>query len=146
MAGLTIADRIKSVLAEKKATITSIARTDTERVNITRQLNGQVKVSMETVNRILECFPEISAEYIMRGEGTYERTKIVVPPQHRQDIHLAEGARAAISQSGTATIDADEPLGHESLSALLEEKDKIIAELQHDKEILKEAIRVLSAK
>ncbi len=146
MPGLTIADRIKNVLADKKITITSIARTNTERVNITRQLNGQVKVSMETVNRVLDFFPDVSAEYLMRGEGLQERTKIVTPPTQRQDIHISDGARAAISQSGSARIEPDEPIGQESLMDLLDEKDARIAKLEKDLDTLKDAIRVLSAK
>lgn len=33
------------------------------------QLNGQRKLSLETVNAILEAFPDISAEWLMRGTG-----------------------------------------------------------------------------
>lgn len=75
MEEITVAERIKKIINDKKVTIKSIARTDTERVNITRQLNGQVKVSFETINRILEVFPDISAEWLLRGHGEMERTK-----------------------------------------------------------------------
>lgn len=147
MTELTIADRIKKVLSEKNATITSIARTDTERVNITRQLNGHTKVSLETVNRLLEHFPDISSEYIMRGKGEQERTRIINAPAQHQDIHVSEGGNASITQSGVAHLVVnDEPLGNESLAALLVEKDERIAELEKNISVLKETIRILSSK
>lgn len=112
-----------------------------------RQLFSQQDygVTLEVVEYVLERYPNISAYYIISGEGPWERTKIVTPPTHRQDIHI-EGGTAAISQSGSATVEPDEPIGQESLTALIEEKDKIIASLQHDLAVLKEAIRVLASK
>lgn len=142
-----IRDRIKKVLKDHdNASIYSLAGNETDRVKMTRQINGQVKVSMETVNRILERFPDVSAEWLLRGEGLMDRTHIVMPQQHRQDIHIEGSARAAISQSGSATIEPDEPIGQESLIDLLNEKDARIAQLEKDLDTLKDAIRVLSAK
>lgn len=113
-----------------------------------RQLfnNKKADITFDVMDVMLEKFPELSAEWLYRGEGLMERTKIVTPPTHRQDIHIAEGASAAISQTGSASIDNGEPIGSESFSALLNEKDEIIQKLQHNIDILKDAIRVLSEK
>lgn len=141
--------RIETVLAKKgvkSAKDIAIAGSPIY-MNIYKQLfsEGVKTLSTDVIAYILEKFPDISADYIMRGEGPWERTKIVTPPTHRQDIHI-EGGTAAISQSGSATVEPDEPIGHESLTDLIEEKDKIIASLQHDLAVLKEAIRVLASK
>lgn len=37
------------------------------------QLNGQRKLSLETVEAIIENFPEISAEWLMRGTGEMKK-------------------------------------------------------------------------
>lgn len=143
-------DRLLQILSIKGVkSAKDLATTGTSLyMNIYKQLFSDIdrSVSADVIAHILEQFPDVSADYIMRGEGPLERTKIVTPPQHRQDIHIAGGAKAAISQTGTATIEQDEPIGQESLSSLLEEKDRIIAELQCDIAVLKDAIRVLSSK
>lgn len=115
-------------------------------MNIYKQLfsDGVKTLSMDVVSYILEKFPDVSSDYIMRGEGTWDRTHIVTPATHRQDIHISDGARVAISQLGNSQYE-EEPIGHESLSSLLEEKDKEIAKLKADIATLKDAIRVLSA-
>ena len=144
---MTIRDRIQKVLKDHNdASIYSLAKTSNERTNMQRQINGDVTVSVSTIQRVLEAFPETSALWLLTGEGLQERTRIVTPPQHIQDIHLDAGARAAISQSGSATIEPDEPIGQQSLMDLLDEKDARIAKLEKDLDILKDAIRVLSAK
>lgn len=73
-----------------------------------RQLFSQQDygVTLEVVEYIIDRFPQISAYFIINGEGPWERTKIVTPPTHRQDIHIDSGATAAISQTGTASVDA----------------------------------------
>lgn len=144
---MTIRDRIQKVLKDHNdASIYSLAKTSNERTNMQRQINGDVTVSVSTIQRVLEAFPETSALWLLTGEGLQERTRIVTPPQQRQDIHLATGARAAISQSGSARIEPDEPIGQESLTELLNEKDARITELERDIATLKDTIRILSAK
>lgn len=110
-----------------------------------RQLfnNKESDITYDVLLVVLEKYPDVSADWLIRGEGVWERTKIVTPPTHRQDIHI-EGGPAAISQSGEVRFDGDEESQQEAMSSIIEEKDKIIASLQHDIEVLKEAIRVLN--
>lgn len=145
---ITIQDRYKSVLREHGISIAKFAEEYGEamRAKINRQINGNTTLTFDVVDLLLTKFPEVSAEWLTRGEGLQERTRIITQPTNRQEIHLADGARAAISQSGSANMEPDEPIGQESIASLLEEKDKLIASLQHDISILKDTIRILSAK
>lgn len=95
---------IKGIKSAKDIAVTGSAMY----MNIYKQLfsNEGRAISLDVIAFLCDKFPDISADYLVRGEGTWERTKIVTPPQHRQDIHLAEGATAAISQSGTASVEA----------------------------------------
>lgn len=107
---MDIRDRIQKVLRDHNdASIYSLAKTANERTNMQRQINGDVTVSVQTLKRVVEAFPETSMHWLVTGEGSQERTKIVTPPQHRQDIHLAEGATAAISQNGEAKVEQPTP-------------------------------------
>lgn len=105
---MDIRDRIQKVLRDHNdASIYSLAKTANERTNMQRQINGDVTVSVQTLKRVVEAFPETSMHWLVTGEGSQERTKIVTTPtQHHQDIHLDAGATAAISQSGDAKVEA----------------------------------------
>ncbi len=41
---------------------------------LSRQLNGGATVTFETISSILESFPDISAEWLLRGEGEMYKT------------------------------------------------------------------------
>ena len=68
-------ERIKYLLVNKKTTINRIADSDTERIRLSRQINGdQTLVTFDTIYKILYMFPDISAEWLVRGEGTMTRS------------------------------------------------------------------------
>lgn len=71
-----------------------------------RQLfnNKDADITYDVLLSILEKYPDISSDYLIRGEGTWDRRTNIVTT-HKQDIHV-DGGQAAISQSGSATIDA----------------------------------------
>ena len=45
------------------------AKIGVQQMTLWGQLNGKRKLSLDTVNAILEAFPDISAEWLMRGTG-----------------------------------------------------------------------------
>lgn len=59
-------------------------------------------ISTDVITYILEKYPEVSADYLLRGEGTWKRNNAPVVI-HRQDIH-SDGAPVAVSQHGTANV------------------------------------------
>ena len=60
-------------------------------------------VSTEVLSYVLEKFPEISADYIIRGEGTWKRSDNSSQTNH-QEIH-SDGAPIAVSQNGPAVVE-----------------------------------------
>ena len=70
---ILLKDRIRHLLHIKKCTISSLAENETERVRISRQINGDANVTIDTIRLILFSFPAISADWLILGEGTIHK-------------------------------------------------------------------------
>lgn len=69
---MEIVQRIKKLIEEKYGSrgTTSFAKAiGVEQVTLSRQLNGQRGVSLEVIEAVLTAFPDVSAEWLLRGEG-----------------------------------------------------------------------------
>lgn len=70
---ILLKDRIRHLLHIKKCTIASLAENETERVRISRQINGDANVTIDTIRLILFSFPAVSADWLILGEGTIHK-------------------------------------------------------------------------
>lgn len=66
---MDIRKRLKNVLLHYDATINSIACDGAMQTRLTRQINGGATITYDTICRFLEMFPDISAEWLLRGRG-----------------------------------------------------------------------------
>ena len=65
-----IIERIKDLIKMKSKSKLEFSKTiNVEQTTFNNQVIGKRKLSLETVNAILSCFPDISAEWLMRGCG-----------------------------------------------------------------------------
>lgn len=71
---ILLKDRIRHLLHIKKCTISSLAENETERVRISRQINGDANVTIDTIRLILFSFPSVSADWLILGEGTIHKS------------------------------------------------------------------------
>ena len=70
---ILLKDRIRHLLHIKKCSIASLAENETERVRISRQINGDADVTIDTIRLILFSFPAVSADWLILGEGTIHK-------------------------------------------------------------------------
>ena len=70
---ILLKDRIRHLLHIKKCTISSLAENETDRVRISRQINGDANVTIDTIRLILFSFPSVSADWLILGEGTIHK-------------------------------------------------------------------------
>lgn len=70
---ILLKDRIRHILHIKKCSISSLAENETERVRISRQINGDANVTIDTIRLILFSFPAVSADWLILGEGTIHK-------------------------------------------------------------------------
>ena len=62
--------RIREVLREFSASVTQIANQfNVNQKTLNNQINDTTTLSVSTILLILEAFPEVSAEWILRGKG-----------------------------------------------------------------------------
>lgn len=66
-----VIQRIAQVLEDKKLSVNQFSKEiGMEQTTVNRQLNGQRGLSLAVVYAILHKYPEISAEWLIRGNGT----------------------------------------------------------------------------
>ncbi len=67
---ITIVERLRYILSCKDITVNAFAKLlDMSQTTIFRQVKGEQALSAKTLERTLNVYPEISAEWLMRGEG-----------------------------------------------------------------------------
>lgn len=144
---MTPKDRILFVLKEKGIKSASEITDSTDKMyhNIYKQLfSDNVKnISSDMIAYILEKFPDISADYVIRGEGSWERKTHIVTTT-KQEIH-SDGAPIAITQAGDANVQAQkkeqapEAPAPVDIDKMFRDKDwNMVVSLirQHDQEII----------
>ena len=65
-----VKQRLRLILKEKHMPLASIgAESDSLKVTLSRQVNGDTAVSFSVIALFLDKFPDVSAEWLLRGEG-----------------------------------------------------------------------------
>jgi transcriptional regulator with XRE-family HTH domain len=66
-----IQERLKAVIAYSGLNDSAFAkRIGMQQITLWRQLNDQRKVSLETIMAVADAFPEIDANWLLRGNGS----------------------------------------------------------------------------
>lgn len=130
-------ERIQHVLKIKKVSIASIADSESERVMLGRQINGEnTIVSLKTVHKLLYMFHDIDANWLILGEGSMTRTADQPRIYNHNEVH--DSSAGGSINVGTSAIPVPVQL-------LIEEKDKRIAELERDKRQLQDVISFVTS-
>ena len=74
-------DRIQRILQEKQLTSAKLADLiEVQRSSISHILSGRNKPSMDFMEKILTCFPEISGDWLITGKGHMYKDQRAVQP------------------------------------------------------------------
>lgn len=100
---LTVRDRIKCALKEYDFSVSKLAGgySCSAQTKLNRQINGETMISCETIEHVLATFPNLSAEWLLRGEGTMLRVDKQATQLH-QHVHT-DGGAAAVSGTGNVS-------------------------------------------
>lgn len=91
--------RIQSVLDAHKYTVYKLSTNESERSKLTNQIKGTTTISAMTVEKILNTFPDVSAEWLLRGVGEMLRS-------NSQSIVANGSAVNTGTMSGNASLNA----------------------------------------
>lgn len=131
-------DRIVHMLSYKRKSITKISEgNESLRVKLGRQLNPEkdTTVSFDTLYTLLYMFPDIDANWLILGEG--QMTKSTDRPNIINHNEVNGSTAGGSINVGNSNIPVP-------VQALLEEKDKRIAELEKDKTQLQGILSVFT--
>ncbi len=71
---VTIYQRIMSILEDKQLSVNAFSKmVNMSQTTLNTQLKGERTLSANVVAKVLETFPEVSSEWIMRGVGSMYR-------------------------------------------------------------------------
>ena len=135
-------ERLRHVFNHFDIKIADIAPTKSLQVMLGKQLReNDTTVPFRTLYAILYAYPAIDANWLLLGEGTMLKTgNLVAPHIHNNITNAVNNSEAAGDINvGSNTIPS-------SIQALIDEKDARIAELQRDKQSLRDVISLLTPK
>lgn len=123
-------ERIRHMLSCKRMSISKIAEgNETLRVKLGRQINGEdTSVQFSVLHMLLYMFPDIDANWLILGEG--QMTKSSNRPQIFNHNEVNGSTAGGSINVGNSNIPV-------SVQALLEEKEKRIAELESNNKTLR---------
>lgn len=110
--------RINTVLKEKKITENSVAAGDSAvQSRLNSQLSHGKKITLDTILRILDACPDVSADWLLRGTGEIYKASNIT------GAHSVTGKNATVIGQQTAV------LSENFVRDMLTEKDKQIQTL-----------------
>ena len=66
---MDIRKQLKDILLHYNATLNSLAVDNAMQTRLSRQVNGGAAITYDTILHFLEIFPDVSAEWLLRGKG-----------------------------------------------------------------------------
>ena len=122
-------ERIRHVLTTHQMSISRFSESEADRVMLCRQINGtDTIVPYRTLFRILYAFHDVDANWLMLGEGTM--TKTADHPKIFNHNEVNGSIAGGSINVGTSQVPVP-------VQALIEEKDKRIAELEANNNTLR---------
>lgn len=123
-------ERIRMLLAKKGITILDLADGDEVVAKRYRnQINGDALVPYSTLYKLLYMFHDISADWLVMGEGAISKADCAAPRIYNTKNEVHDSKAGGDILVGTTTIPC-------SVQSIINEKDKRIAELERDKELI----------
>lgn len=82
-----VRQRIKDILKFKNISMTSFSRGDSAlQLRLSRQLNRNSSISLDTISIILDRFPDVSAEWLLRGKGEMLKASAVADTNQISEV------------------------------------------------------------
>ena len=130
--------RIRHLLDTMKTSIRTLADTESERVMLGRQINGEdTIVSYQTIHKLLDMFPSVSADWLVMGEGGMYKADHVAPHIYTQHNEVKGNSAGGDINVGPDTIEKKKTV---------ERLETRVAELEQDKKNMQTLIDALTVK
>ena len=95
-------ERIQRMLKNKRISGNELAKIiGISSTSVYNYLSGEVRAPLSFVSMILESFPDLSAEWLLRGEG-----EMFLPPKKSTYLEMAEKLHAPLMASEPSSLTA----------------------------------------
>lgn len=128
-------ERIKHLLVYKKMTLSDLAKDEVLYKRLRRQINDDAMVPYSTIYMLLHMFPDISADWLVMGEGSMNKADHLDLRVYNEVHNSTAGGSINVG----ATIQMP-------VQQIIDERDKRIAELEKDKQLLQGVITAFTKK
>lgn len=124
-------ERIRHLLTMKRVSVASLADNETLRIRYRRQINGDAAVPYSTIHLLLTMFHDISADWLVMGEGSMRKADCLAPKvyNHNQVTNSTAGGDINVG------VRIDEIQVKDMQSTIAAQQQRI-SELENDKQLL----------
>lgn len=132
-------ERLRFLFSVKKIKIADLADSKSEAVMLSRQLgDNDTTVPYRTLHRILYAYSDVSADWLIMGEGQMAKAEHVAPRIYTQhnEVHDNKAGGDITVGSGTQVVPSAQKF---------EELQARVAELEHDKRTLQAVVDAMTA-
>lgn len=129
--------RIRHLLSQMKTSISTLADSESERVMLGRQINGDdTIVSYRTIRKLLYMFKDVDANWLVMGEGSMYKADHIAPHVYTQHNEVNGNNAGGDINVGPDTI---------VTKKTVDELTARVAELEKDKQFLQGVLSAFSA-
>lgn len=124
---VTIYQRIMSILEDKQLSVNAFSKmVNMSQTTLNTQLKGERTLSANVVAKVLETFPEVSSEWVMRGVGSMYRKE-----ESAGEVEEAISANMVAEPAPTyrAQSEQDESIWKAKYEAIKECYDMLVSSL-----------------
>ena len=141
-------ERIRHLLTMKRVSVASLADNETLRIRYRRQINGDAAVPYSTIHLLLTMFHDISADWLVMGEGSMRKADCLAPKvyNHNQVTNSTAGGDINV---GVRTVQVPQSISDiqaKDLQATIAAQQQRISELEQDKQLLQGLLTAFTKK
>ena len=134
-------ERLRFVFSQYNIKLKDIAPTKSLQVMLARQIGeNDTTVPFRTLYSVLYAHPDIDANWLMLGEGTWQKTKDCPKIFNQQHYEMQQNG-----ENNSGNINVGDAAISLPVQSLLDEKDKRIAELEKINQTLQNVVNAFTA-
>ena len=134
-------ERLRFVFSQYNIKLKDIAPTKSLQVMLARQIGeNDTTVPFRTLYSVLYAHPDIDANWLMLGEGSWQKTKDCPKIFNQQHYEMQQNG-----ENNSGNINVGDAAISLPIQSLLDEKDKRIAELEKINQTLQNAVNAFTA-
>lgn len=144
-----IKERMRFVLTKKRMSIAKFADNNkSDSVRYGQQFNGSAGVQLATIYKLLYMFPDISADWLVMGEGSMRKADCLAPKvyNHNQVTNSTAGGDINVGVRTVSVPHSLDEIQVKDMQSTIAAQQQRITELEQDKQLLQGLLSAFTKK